>query len=68
MVNKGNKKLSLPVNNKTNLSTNLGEKKKNPKARCQVGNIAMKTNLPNMLRGRERKKRQKEQICKVRGR
>ena len=30
------------------------------KARCQVGNKAMKTNLTNMLRGKERKKRKKE--------
>ena len=27
------------------------------KARCQVGNKAMKTNLTNMLRGKERKER-----------
>ena len=35
------------------------------KGRCQVGNEAMKTKLTNMLRGKERKKRKKEQICKV---
>ena len=35
------------------------------KARCQVGNKAMKTKLTNMLKGKERKKRKKEQICKV---
>ena len=28
------------------------------KARCQVGNKAMKTKLTNILRGKERKKRQ----------
>ena len=32
------------------------------KARCQVGNKAMKTKLTNILRGKERNK---EQICKV---
>ena len=31
---------------------------------CQVGNKAMKVKLTNMLRGKERKKRNKEQICK----
>ena len=30
------------------------------KARCKVGNKAMKTKLTNMLRGKERKKRNKE--------
>ena len=30
-----------------------------------MGNKAMKTKLTNMLRGKERKKRKKEQICKV---
>ena len=33
--------------------------------RCQVGNKAMKTKLTNMLRGKERKKRKKGQICNV---
>ena len=32
---------------------------------CQVGNKGMNTKLTNMLRGKERKKRKKEQICKV---
>ena len=41
---------------------------KKTKARCQLGNIAMKTKLTNMLQGKERKKRKKEQICKVRQR
>ena len=35
------------------------------KARCQFGNKAMKIKLTNMLRGIERKKRKKEEICKV---
>ena len=35
------------------------------KARCQVGNKALKRKLTNMLRGKERKK---EQICKVKQR
>ena len=30
------------------------------KARCQVGNKAMKTKLTNILRGKERKKGKKE--------
>jgi len=30
------------------------------KARCQVGNKAMKRELTNMLRGKERKKRKEE--------
>ena len=30
------------------------------KARCQLGNKAMKIKLTNMLRGKERKKRNKE--------
>ena len=61
-MNKGNQKLYLPVKNKTNLSTDWGKKKQNKtrKARCQVGNKAMKTKLTNMLRGKERKKRKKE--------
>ena len=33
-----------------------------------MGNKAMKTKLTNMLRGKERKKRKKEQICKVKQR
>ena len=35
---------------------------------CQVGNKAMKTKLTNKLRGNERKKRKKEQICKLKQR
>jgi len=35
------------------------------KARCQLGNKAMKIKLTNMFRGKERKKRRKEYICKV---
>ena len=35
------------------------------KARCQLGTKAMKIKLTNMLRGNERKKRKKEQLCKV---
>ena len=30
-----------------------------------MGNIAMKIKLTNKLRGKERKKRKKEEICKV---
>ena len=30
------------------------------RARCQLGNKAMKTKLTNMLRGKERKKRKKD--------
>ena len=32
----------------------------NTKARCQVGNKAMKTKLTNILKGKERKKAKKE--------
>ena len=53
-MNKGNQKLYLPVKNKTNQSTNW---KKKPKARCQLGNKAMKIKLTNILRGKERKNR-----------
>ena len=42
--------------------------RKQSKARCQVGNKAVKTKLVNMLRGKERNKRKKEQICKVKWR
>ena len=48
-VNKGNKKLYLPVKGKTNLSTNWKTKSK------QVRNKVMKTKLIHMLRGKERK-------------
>ena len=41
---------------------------KKTKTRCQVGNKAMKTNLTNLLRGKGRNKRKKEQICKVKQR
>ena len=41
------------------------KKKKKTKARCQVGNKAMKIKLTNMLTGKERKKRKKEWICKI---
>ena len=33
--------------------------------RCHVGNKAIKTKLTNMLRGKGRKKRKKDWICKV---
>ena len=36
------------------------KKKKKTRARCQLGNKAMKIKLTNMLRGKERKKRKKE--------
>ena len=54
-ANKGNKKLHLPIKNKTNEA----QTGKQNKARCQVGNKAMKTKLRNMLRGKERKKRER---------
>ena len=38
------------------------------KAKCQVGNKVVKTKLTNMFRGKERKKRKKEQMCKVKQR
>ena len=38
------------------------------KARCQVGNKAMKTKLTNMLRGKERKKRKNRYAKLNRGR
>ena len=38
------------------------------KARCQVGNKAMKTKLTNILRGKERKKRQNRYAKLNRGR
>ena len=59
-MNKGNQKLYLPEQNQ------LKHKMKNKiKARCQVGNKAMKAKLTNMLRGKERKE---EQIFKVKQR
>ena len=50
------------MENKTKERWQMGKKKQNKtkKARCQVGNKAMKTKLTNMLRGKERKKRKKE--------
>ena len=53
-MNKGNKKLYLPVKNKTNLITNWKIKLKQG---AKWGNKAMKTKLTNMLRGKERKNR-----------
>ena len=53
-MNKGNKKLYLPVKNKTNLITNWKIKLKQGD---KWGNKAMKTKLTNMLRGKERKNR-----------
>ena len=51
-MNKGNKKFYLPEQNE------LKYKLENiTKARCQLGNKAMKTKLTNMLRGKERKNR-----------
>ena len=55
-MNKGNQKLYLPVKNKT-IKHELENK---TKARCQVGNKAMKTKLTNILRRKERNKRKKE--------
>ena len=52
-MNKGNQKLYLPVKNETNKHKLENESK----ARCQMGNKAMKTKLRNTLRGKERKKR-----------
>ena len=51
-MKKGNQKLYLPVN-----KTNKQKLENKTKARCQVGNKAMKTKLTNMLRGKERKNR-----------
>ena len=48
----GNQRLYLPVKNKT-------------KAKCQLGNKAMKIKLTNMLRGKERKKRIKNRYAKL---
>ena len=54
-MNKGNKKLYLPVKNKTNLSTNENR----TKVRYQLGNKEMKIKLTNILRGKERKKKER---------
>jgi len=51
-VNKGKQKLCLPEENL--LKHKLDNK---TKARCQLGNKAVKIKLTNMLRGKERKKR-----------
>ena len=51
-MNKGNQKFYLP---EKKLSKAQTENK--TKARCQQGNKAMKIELTNMLRGKERKKR-----------
>ena len=59
-VNKRNQKLYLPEQNQP--KHKLENK---TKARCQVGNKAMKTKVTHMLRG---KKRKKEQIYKVKQR
>ena len=64
-MNKGNQKLYLAVKNKTNLITNWKTKLKQG---AKWGNKAMKTKLTNMLRGKERKKRNKESKCKVKWR
>ena len=48
------------------LRTKLKHKLENKtKARCQVGNKAMKTKLTKQLRGKEKRKGKKEQICRV---
>ena len=60
-ANKGNKKLYLPVKNKTNLSTNW----KKTKARYQVGNRAMKTKLANMLEESKEEKERKNRYTKL---
>ena len=54
LANKGNQKLCLP---EQKLKHKLENKSK---ARCQLGNKAMKIKLTNMLRGKGRKKRKKE--------
>ena len=53
-MNKGNQKLYLAVQNKTNLITNWKTKLKQG---AKWGNKAMKTKLTNMLRVKERKNR-----------
>ena len=60
-MNKGNKKLYLPVKNKTNLSTN----KNRTKVRYQLGNKEMKIKLTNILRGKERRKERKKSYAKL---
>ena len=56
-MNKGNKKIYLPVKNKTNLSTNSKTKLKQG---AKWGIKQWKKKLTNILRGKERKKRKKE--------
>ena len=51
-MNKGNQKLYLPVKNKTKKAQK--HKLENAtKARCQLGNKAMKIKLTNMFRGKK---------------
>ena len=54
-MNKGNQNYTYQL--RTKLQHKLENK---TKARCQVGNKAMKTKLTNMLRGKERKKDRKD--------
>ena len=53
-ANKGNQNYTYQL--RTKLQHKLENK---TKARCQVGNKAMKRKLTNMLRGKERKQRKK---------
>ena len=62
-MNKGNQKLYLPVKSKTKYKL-----ENKAKAKCQVGNKAMKTKLTNILRGKERKKRKNRHAELNRGR
>ena len=55
-MNKGNQKLYLPVKNKTK-KAQKHKLENTTKARCQLGNKAMKIKVTNMLRGKERKNR-----------
>ena len=54
-MNKGNQNYTYQL--RTKLKYKLESK---TKARCQVGDKAMKTKLTNMLRGKERKKDRKD--------
>ena len=60
-VNKRNKKLYLPEQNQPKHKL-----ENRTKAKCPLGNKALKLKLTTTLRGKERKKQKKEQICKVR--
>ena len=62
-MNKGNQKLYLPEQNE--LKNKLENK---TKARCQLGNKAMKIKLTNMLRGKEREERKNRYAKLNRGR